>query len=118
MNCSFCAKDGVVSAATPTRDASAIPTRFPFIGSSIETPEVAILEAAGPRPDTTPAAQYEPEGVGVSSATSHGLAPICRGERGRWRRAENLPGALNIFRPHQRPWLPQALTFKLKMRKP
>src|SRR5262249_59706207 len=37
MNCSFCARDGVASAATPTRDASAIPTRFPFIGSSIDT---------------------------------------------------------------------------------
>src|SRR5215472_11508909 len=25
---------------------------------------------------------------------------------------------INLFRPHQRPWLPQPLTFKLKMRKP
>src|SRR5262249_9002233 len=26
--------------------------------------------------------------------------------------------ALNVFRPHQLPWPPHALTFKLKMRKP
>jgi hypothetical protein len=46
----------VASAAMPTRDASAIPTRFPFIGSSIETPEVAIAGPPIPRSDTTLAA--------------------------------------------------------------
>src|SRR6266404_4082603 len=35
MNCTFCARAGAANAATPTSDASAIPTRFPIIGSSI-----------------------------------------------------------------------------------
>src|SRR5262249_5613619 len=36
MNCSFCARAGAASAATPTSDASTIPTCFLFIGSSIK----------------------------------------------------------------------------------
>src|SRR5262245_9227103 len=48
MNCSFCARHGVASAEVPNSAASAIPTCFPFIGSSIETPEVATRGAADP----------------------------------------------------------------------
>jgi hypothetical protein len=36
MNCSFCARAGVASAEAPNSAASAIPTRFPIIGSSID----------------------------------------------------------------------------------
>src|SRR5262245_33132615 len=71
-----------------------------------------------PRPDTTVAASRWTPGVGVSSATSHGLAPICCGKQGGSRRGRERAGALNVLRPHQRPWPPHALTFKLKIRKP
>src|SRR6516225_9324471 len=37
MNCSFCARDGVANAEAPNSAASAIPIRFLFIGSSIDT---------------------------------------------------------------------------------
>src|SRR5262245_47472701 len=100
MNCWFCARDGVASAATPTSDASVIPTCFPFIGSSIDTRKrLGAARGCGFRP-----------WVGVSSAasTAHGGS----------RRGRERAGGPNVFRPHQRPWPPQALTFKLKMRKP
>src|SRR5262245_27290805 len=69
MNCSFCARAGPASAATPTSDASTIPTRFPIIGSSIDTPEVATRGAADPASGyNCRGPQYEPQGVGVSSS--------------------------------------------------
>src|SRR6266700_2354347 len=37
MNCWFCPRDGVASAEAPNSAASTIPTRFPFIGCSIDT---------------------------------------------------------------------------------
>src|SRR5262249_27552412 len=110
MNCSFCARDGVASAATPTRDASAIPTRFPFIGSSIDTRK---------RLGAAPGSRIPPLGWRKFSDLRHLGSDLPRQSTPRVaERAENVPGVLTVFRPHQRPWPPPALTFKLKMRKP
>src|SRR5262249_16315027 len=46
MNCSFCARAGAASAATPTSDTSTIPIRFPIIGSSIKNN----VSRSGPKP--------------------------------------------------------------------
>src|SRR5262249_13954776 len=94
------ARAGTASAATPTRDASAIPTCFLFIGSSIETPEVARRGAADP-------------------ASGHNRRGLNMDPRG-WRKFSDLPrlgsdvprearriaggreraGALNVSRPN------------------
>ena len=115
MNCSFCARAGTASAATPTTDASAIPTCFLFIGSSIETPEVARRGSADPAPGHNRRGLNMDPRVGVSSATSHGVAPICRGKHGGCGGPRTCRGPKCL---QTEPWPPQALTFKLKMRKP
>src|SRR6516225_7736001 len=97
MNCSFCARDGVANAEAPNSAASAIPKRFPFIDSSIDTRKR------------------------LGAAHGSRISPLG------WRKVQRPPtarlrfaaaGVLNVFRLHQRPWPPLALTFKLKMRKP
>src|SRR5215831_17848704 len=110
MNCSFCARDGVANAEAPNSAASAIPTRFLFIGSSIDTRK-RLGAARGSR--ISPLGWRK-----VRRPPTARLRFAAAKHRRVAERAENVPGVLTVFRPLQRPWPLQALTFKLKMRKP
>src|SRR5262245_13898167 len=118
MNCSFCARDGVASAEAPNSAASAIPTCFPFIGSSIETPEMATRGAATPAPGHNCRGLNMDPGAWLKVSDLPQLGSDLPRQARRIAERPRTCRALNVFRPHQLPWPPHALTFKLKMHKP
>src|SRR5215831_6098976 len=110
MNCSFCARDGVASAATPTTDASVIPTCFPFIGSSIDTRK-RLGAARGSR--------ISPLGWRKFSGLQQLGSDLPRQSTRRFaERAENVPGGPKCLQTASATLATAGADFKLKMCKP
>src|SRR5262249_8112527 len=98
MNCSFCARDGVANAEAPHSAASAVATRFAFLGSPSDTRK-RLGAAHGSR--------ISPLGWRKFSDLRHLGSDLPRQSTRRVaEQAENVPGVLTVLRPLQRPWPP------------